>query len=373
MALPSTPATVAGTLVFYMISAIGMTLLNKLVLSSTSLPVFLLMCQAVVSGCLMALANAVGPLKSPKFDLRVARKLIPLTLVSVCGLLFNNACLQYVDASFHQVARGLVLPFTILITTIVLQQYPSPLSLLAAFVVTLGFFSGVLFDPDHSSAAVVDPVSVGGVVFGGLKMVGGGGEGGWVSAGIVYGVASSVLSACHAIFIQKGLTMVNNSPVALSYYNNILTSLVLIPFVILSGELAPVIRMFTTELSSPDSLHFLEGAALTGVFSFLISLASFLSIKVTSPVTHMISSAARGVVQTVLAMWIFGDVMSRGRVISIILIISGSIFYVYARSEEAKRAKALPNGRSPPRDHPSRLEGGEGRGWVDEKDRKKLG
>ena len=69
------------------------------------------------------------------------------------------------------------------------------------------------------------------------------------------------------------------------------------------------------------------------MFGFLISLASFLSIKVTSPVTHsesdfprvspsgrlrarahvltsVISSAARGVLQTMLAVYFFGDVLS---------------------------------------------------------------
>lgn len=47
-----------------------------------------------------------------------------------------------------------------------------------------------------------------------------------------------------------------------------------------------------------------------GVLGFLMSLASLLSIKVTSPITHMISSAVRGVASSVLAMWLFGDVIS---------------------------------------------------------------
>jgi len=117
---------------------------------------------------------------------------------------------------------------------------------------------------------------------------------------------------------------------------------------------------------------------MQGVFGFLISLASFLSIKVTSPVTHsmsplispsdpaltpwmiVISSAARGVLQTMLAVYIFGDIMSqwvlvvhrhenlrltiswRGRVISIFLIIAGSVLYVYAKSGGDKKPAAVP-------------------------------
>lgn len=41
-----------------------------------------------------------------------------------------------------------------------------------------------------------------------------------------------------------------------------------------------------------------------------MSLASLLSIKVTSPITHMVSSAVRGVAASLLGMWLFGDVIS---------------------------------------------------------------
>lgn len=41
-----------------------------------------------------------------------------------------------------------------------------------------------------------------------------------------------------------------------------------------------------------------------------MSLASLLSIKVTSPITHMVSSAVRGVAASLLGMSLFGDVIS---------------------------------------------------------------
>ena len=49
---------------------------------------------------------------------------------------------------------------------------------------------------------------------------------------------------------------------------------------------------------------------IQGVLGFLMSIASLLSIKVTSPITHMISSAVRGVAASVLGMWLFHDVMT---------------------------------------------------------------
>jgi GDP-fucose transporter C1 len=110
-----------GTVGFYMVVAISMTLLNKSetscglaangaadvldVLSSTPLPVFLLLCQSAVAVVLLALENKLGPAKTPKcvsvsqricrhdtrtadsrFDRRIAWDLVPLVGVNITGL-----------------------------------------------------------------------------------------------------------------------------------------------------------------------------------------------------------------------------------------------------------------------------------------------
>ncbi|KAG8949844.1 hypothetical protein FRC00_007936, partial [Tulasnella sp. 408] len=60
----------------------------------------------------------------------------------------------------------------------------------------------------------------------------------------------------------------------------------------------------------------------------------FLSIKITSPITHMVSSAVRGVVQSLVAVWFFGDIITTGRGSSIALILIGSIYYTWLKNEE---------------------------------------
>lgn len=94
----------------------------------------------------------------------------------------------------------------------------------------------------------------------------------------------------------------------LVYYNNLLSAALLSPLVFLSGESDTVMRMIG-EGGAPWRT-FMLGAIITGVFGFLICIAGFLSIKVTSPTTHMISSAVRGVIQTFLGKWCFGDVIT---------------------------------------------------------------
>ena len=38
-----------------------------------------------------------------EFDLNIARKVTPLTIMYVMMLAFNNLCLQYVEVTFYQV------------------------------------------------------------------------------------------------------------------------------------------------------------------------------------------------------------------------------------------------------------------------------
>ena len=87
-----------------------------------------------------------------------------------------------------------------------------------------------------------------------------------------------------------------------------------------------------------------------------MSIASLLSIKVTSPITHMVSSAVRGVAGALLGAWLFSDILSSyvlnfssilsptqtsinsGRMSSIAIILMGSIYYTWIKHQESQQA-----------------------------------
>ena len=73
---------------------------------------------------------------------------------------------------------------------------------------------------------------------------------------------------------------------------------------------------------------------IQGLFGYLINVAGFLQIKMTSPLSHMISAAVRGVLQTVIAVWLFGDSITTGKAAGIALILIGSSYYTYVKSKE---------------------------------------
>ncbi|KIO11267.1 hypothetical protein M404DRAFT_839224 [Pisolithus tinctorius Marx 270] len=294
---------------------------NKWVLQTTTVPLFFLFTQLVIAVVLFLASHAVGLVQIPLYiDGQLIRGLAATVGLNVVGL--SNFTLKYVDASFYQVARGLLLPFTVATSYLFLHSRPSLRILLSCSVVTLGFFIGVFLD--------AIPIS---------------------SLGLAFGVTSSAITAVHSVVIKKSLEVVHGSAMHLSWYTNLFSAVLMIPLVILAGELPGITELFFGETVavfpadgglSPLST-FIWGSLITGSFGFLMSVASVLSIKVTSPITHMISSAVRGVAASLLGMWLFNELLSGGRISSIAVILAGSIYYTWVKHVESQAPRSDAN------------------------------
>lgn len=78
--------------------------------SSPDLPLLFLFIQLFLAVVLLHAAAFASPkVEIPKLDFKTARKLTPVILVNVVGLMFNILCLRGVDASFFQVRHFSVL------------------------------------------------------------------------------------------------------------------------------------------------------------------------------------------------------------------------------------------------------------------------
>ncbi|KAI9024110.1 hypothetical protein DFJ74DRAFT_667458 [Hyaloraphidium curvatum] len=304
--------TVVFAVTFYISTALVLVTVNKRVLLQVSAPIFFLWLQILVAVFLIYASDLSGVWKTPrKLDPKISYALAPLVLINCFGLTFNTLCLHFVDASLYQVARSLILPLTVTFSWIMLKKRSSVAVLSACGIVVVGFLVGTLLEDKEIKVSF------------------------W---GVTFGVLSSVTTALHAIVIARSLEVVNNSTLDLVFYNNVLSAVGLVPIVLISGlwsEFAALSDM----LGSGGLGTLVWGTLVTGLFGFLINLAGFLQIKVTSPVTHMISSAIRGVLQTILAVWFFGDVVTTQRIVGIVLILGGSSYYTYVRSIESEDEK----------------------------------
>ncbi|KJA23838.1 hypothetical protein HYPSUDRAFT_200984 [Hypholoma sublateritium FD-334 SS-4] len=318
-AKPASRTLVIGVVVFYLVAALAMVTANKWVLNTTDIPLFFLWSQLAIAALLFMVSDALRLLPDRlTFNLETCKGLIPMVGLNVFGLSFSNYTLKYVDASFYQVARGMILPFTVCTSFIFLHSRPSLRILLCCGLVTFGFFVGVFLDGT--------PLSL---------------------VGIGFGVASSAITALHSVVIKQSLNVVGGSALALSWYTNLLSAIVLLPLLLFAGEGAGVVKLFfgvDELLVKEDAMSpfatFAWGSFITGVIGFLMSIASLLSIKVTSPITHMVSSAVRGVAGSLLAIWLFDDIITTGRASSIAIILLGSILYTWVKHKETPVAPA---------------------------------
>ncbi|KDQ13579.1 hypothetical protein BOTBODRAFT_33585 [Botryobasidium botryosum FD-172 SS1] len=304
-----------------------MVFVNKAVLnSSPTLPFSFIFIQLLIAVVLLHLAALISPtnVEIPNvWDLQKARQLFIIVAVSVVTLVFNTLCLRDVDASFFQIARGMVLPLTIVVSALATCSLPSAKVLAAALVVTLGFLIGV---SASTSSAILESSTE---------------SASYIAArGVIFGFISSFMTALHAVLIKSTLPAVNNSSIQLAYWTNAGAALFLIPLVVLNGELTAL-----AELVKADSwVVFAIGSIVTGIFGFFLCIATLISIKVTSPVTHMFAAAARSVLQTLLGVWIFGDIVTSNRALSIVITLAGTLYFTWVKAQEAR---APPASRTP--------------------------
>ncbi|KAH9063264.1 hypothetical protein EDB87DRAFT_1558531 [Lactarius vividus] len=279
---------------------------NKWVLNVTTAPLFFLFAQFIIAVILFYFFHALKIITLPmmRIDVPILKGLASTVIFNVLALSTSNYSLKFVDASFYQVARGLLLPFTILASYIMLQTRPSFRILLSCSIVTSGFFTGVFLDSTQVSVL-----------------------------GIFFGASSSLLSALHAAVMKRGFEVVEGSALSMSWYSNLLSSVLLVPFIIVLGEGPAVLELLAGR--AEGFWTFIIGSVATGSVGFLLSIASVLSIKVTSPITHMISSAIRGVAASVLGVALFGDILTLGRMWAILIILGGSIYYTWIKHIES--------------------------------------
>jgi len=310
---------IISVVAFYFFVSISLVFLNKNIMSEKfEFPIFITWFQLVVALVSVYILGHVGrrveivsmiPLF--EFDLAVAKKVMPLAVIFVGMVSFNNLCLLYVEVTFYQVARSTTICFTIFFTYMILGQETSMPAIRASLIVMFGFLVG----------------SYGEVRFS------------WI--GIFFGVLSSAFVSLYSIYVKKIMQYVDNDQWKLLSYNTVLSIFVMFPVIYISGE--------WEGLKTCELLWEVEtwvAMIFTGIFGFLINIAIFMQIKVTSPLTNNISGTLKACIQTLLAMLVYRNPISLVNGVGIFFVISGSFLYSHVRYSEMKassRAASTPS------------------------------
>lgn len=80
------------------------------------------------------------------------------------------------------------------------------------------------------------------------------------SIGVLFGLASSLITAYHAILIKRSLPIVDGSALRMAYYCNIFSALCMVPVILITGEFAGVHAVAT---GKTDARTLIFGTILT--------------------------------------------------------------------------------------------------------------
>jgi len=307
----------------YWMVSISMVYLNKMLLSnkeaSIPAPLFVTWFQCVLTCVICIVLGRMGEetrssgknsflneFPVVKYSVPVGMSVLPLSLVFVAMITFNNLCLQYVEVSFYNVARSLSIVFNVVFTYFLLAKTTSSIVCGTLVVVIVGFIVGI------------------------------DGEVNFSPLGTISGVMSSVFVSLNSIYTSKVLPKVDNDKSMLLYYNNLNASYLFLPLIALFES--EVLYQNASRLLSP---FFWFSMCITGCMGFAIGLVTVMQVKATSPLTHNISGTAKAAVQSLLAFYIWGNQATAKGVAGILLVIFGSGLYAWAATN-APSAPALP-------------------------------
>ncbi|XP_069821434.1 GDP-fucose transporter 1 isoform X2 [Dendropsophus ebraccatus] len=310
---------IALVVMLYWFISITMVFLNKYLLDSPSLkldaPLFVTFYQCLVTVVLcktLSLLSLVVPrdmmeFPSVRFDLKVLRSVLPLSLVFIGMITFNNLCLKYLGVAFYTVGRCLSTVFNVLLSYVLLKQTTSLYALMSCGVILGGFWLGI----DQEGA-----------------------EGTLSWAGIFFGVLASLCVSLNAIYTKKVLPAVDGSIWRLTFYNNVNACILFLPLLLVFGELSTL-----SAFDKLDTSYFWGMMTLGGVFGFAIGYVTGMQIKFTSPLTHNISGTAKACAQTVIAVSYYQQSKSFLWWTSNAMVLGGSFCYTWVKGMEMKKTQ----------------------------------
>lgn len=307
---------VASVIATYWIVSISMVYLNKMLLSNpdTSIPapLFVTWFQCLLT-CVICFglgkwneATRILGTKSwlddfppVEYDIKKALStVLPLSLIFVGMISFNNLCLQYVEVSFYNVARSLSIVFNVIFTYLLLSKSTSLKTCATLLIVIYGFYLGI------------------------------DGEINFSLLGTICGVLSSVFVSLNSILTARVLPKLDNDKSALLYYNNFNATILFLPLIFLFEH--QIIMDHSPKLLS---VTFWFSMVATGIMGFAIGLVTVMQVKATSPLTHNISGTAKAAFQSLLAFYIWGNQATVKGVLGILAVIFGSGLYTWVQMQ----------------------------------------
>jgi len=223
-------------------------------------------------------------------------------------LVCANACLQIAPVSTYQISRSLTICFTLALSVVLLKQQISAGVFASCLLIVMGF---IAISSDSSSLH-------------------------WQGAAL--GAGASLFQAVYEVLVKRSLPLVDGNYTVLLVYTTLMASVFLLPFIWISGDSSKVQNEIASFTCASEFLLYFGFMILSGVFVTLLNFASFLCIKVTTPLTFNIAGIGKAGLEAAGALLILGDPCSYKVVIGLFLKMSGCCSYVAIKYCEERKS-----------------------------------
>lgn len=298
----------------YWIVSIFTVFVNKALLNSKTVnldaPIFVAWFQCLISALICITMNRISyyfpnivslPAGSP-FDKETLKRVLPLSILFTSMITTNNICLQYVGVAFYYISRSLTTVFNVVLTYMLLKERTSFKTIMCCALIITGFWMGVDQESLTTSFSLF---------------------------GTIFGVLGSLSLSMYSIYTKKVLPFLNQEVWLLSYYNNVYSVYILLPVMLIKGELQELINY--EHIFEP---WFWLVMIIGGVCGFAIGFLTTLQIKVTSALTHNISGTAKACAQTIIATQWYDETKSILWWMSNLIVLLGSALYARVKQVE---------------------------------------
>eukprot|EP01116_Phalansterium_solitarium_P010355 TRINITY_DN2505_c0_g1_i2.p1 TRINITY_DN2505_c0_g1~~TRINITY_DN2505_c0_g1_i2.p1 ORF type:complete len:329 (+),score=61.21 TRINITY_DN2505_c0_g1_i2:145-1131(+) len=296
--------------VFYSGSSLLMTFVNKMLLSSSNVQVPLLLClyQSLFTVVALGLGSAIGRLELPVLERRVLLRWAPVNVLFLTMMVSANYALQSVAVPMFTVVKNSAIVLVAIGDAVLFKQLLSPVLLLSMGLMVLGSLISASNDLEFSPIAYF---------FLGINVL---------------------VSSAYVLYLRSVVKSLPLSEIAMVYLNNLLSLVPLVPALYLSGELMRVHQAWLASDVVPARLIWLWLAS--GVLSLVIALATFWTVRLTSPTTFSFMGALNKIPLTILSFLVFRTPINGAGLASIVVGLSGGMLYSYEKNRIFKAAAA---------------------------------
>ncbi|KAK9170816.1 Triose-phosphate Transporter family protein [Cryptosporidium meleagridis] len=233
------------------------------------------------------------------FDWETGKHMIPLALSFIGMVSLSNICLKHVLVSTYQVARSTTIIFNLILSYKILKQKSSIFTVISCIVVMIGFTIGA-FDSNTLNLN-----------------------------GVIYGVFSSIIQSFYTVLVKKQLNVVSNSQIQLLYYQLILSSIMFMPILIITGEIKYFFILFDINQGILKICLLLNYLIISGVLSILINFSTFQLIKKTNSITFNIIALLKSCIQTIGGILLLNEIVTFQSIFGTILTLLGTFMYSF--------------------------------------------